>query len=201
MHNVLLMLHPIMPYITEEIFENLFKSPELAISSTWPKLMFEKNSLNNGIDLSIKLISEIRSLRVEKNIPLSSKPNLILKNVNPKKRQIIDENKQLIINLAKLNELSFTSNEDISIDNFIISTVDEITLMIPLDGLVDIEGERNRLNKDLSNIINEIEITNQRLNNPMFINKAPSKVVEEVKEKHSIFNQKKSEIEKALLNL
>mgnify|MGYP000992145860 CR=1 FL=1 len=48
----------------------------------------------------------------------------------------------------------------LSIDNFIVSTVDEITLMIPLDGLIDIEGEKNRLNKELSNINNEIEIIN-----------------------------------------
>ena len=201
MKNVLLMLHPIMPYVTEEIFEKLFKSSELVISSSWPKLMFDKTSLNNDIDLSIKLISEIRSLRVEKNIPLASKPNLILKNVNSEKKRVIDENKQLIINLAKLNELLFSFEEDVSIDNFIISTVDEITLMIPLEGLIDIEGEKNRLNKELSNINNEIEIINKRLNNPMFVDKAPSKVVEDVKNKHDIFNQKKAELEKALSNL
>jgi valyl-tRNA synthetase len=201
MKNVLLMLHPIMPYVTEEICEKLFKSSELVISSSWPKLMFDKTSLNNDIDLSIKLISEIRSLRVEKNIPLASKPNLILKNVNSEKKRVIDENKQLIINLAKLNELLFSFEENVSIDNFIISTVDEITLMIPLEGLIDIEGEKNRLNKELSNINNEIEIINKRLNNPMFVDKAPSKVVEDVKNKHDIFNQKKAELEKALSNL
>ncbi|MDC0457641.1 valine--tRNA ligase [Alphaproteobacteria bacterium] len=201
MKNVLLMLHPIMPYVTEEIFEKLFKSTELVISSSWPKLMFVNTSLINDIDLSIKLVSEMRSLRVEKNIPLASKPHLFLKNVNSEKKQIIEENKQLIINLAKLNELSFSFEEDVSIDNFIISTVDEITLMIPLEGLIDIEGEKNRLNKELSNINNEIEIINKRLNNPMFVDKAPSKVVEDVKKKHNIFNQKKVELEKALSNL
>jgi len=163
--------------------------------------MFDGISLNNGIDLSIKLISEIRSLRVEKNIPLASKPSVILKNVNSEKKQIIDENKDLIINLAKLNELTFALEEDLSIDNFIVSTVDEITLMIPLDGLIDIESEKNRLNKELSNINNEIEIIDKRLKNPMFVSKAPSKVVEEVNNKHDIFKQKKVELEKALLNL
>ena len=103
--------------------------------------------------------------------------------------------------VAKLNELSFSLEEDLSIDNFIVSTVDEITLMIPLDGLIDIEGEKNRLNKELSNINNEIEIINKRLNNPMFVSKAPSKVVEDVNNKHDIFKQRKTELEKALLNL
>ena len=201
MKNVLLMLHPIMPYVTEEIFENLFKPSELVISSSWPETMFDGISLNNGIDLSIKLVSEIRSLRVEKNIPLASKPIVILKNVNSEKKQIIDENKDLIINLAKLNELTFALEEDLSIDNFIVSTVDEITLMIPLDGLIDIESEKNRLNKELSNINNEIEIIDKRLKNPMFVSKAPSKVVEEVNNKHDIFKQRKIELEKALLNL
>ena len=163
--------------------------------------MFDGISLNNGIDLSIKLVSEFRSLRVEKNIPLASKPSVILKNVNSEKKQIIDENKDLIINLAKLNELTFALEEDLSIDNFIVSTVDEITLMIPLDGLIDIESEKNRLNKELSNINNEIEIIDKRLKNPMFVSKAPSKVVDEVNNKHDIFKQKKVELEKALLNL
>ena len=70
--------------------ENLFKSTELVISSSWPKLMFVNTSLSNDIDLSIKLVSEMRSLRVEKNIPLASKPHLFLKNVSSEKKQIIE---------------------------------------------------------------------------------------------------------------
>ena len=73
--------------------------------------------------------------------------------------------------------------------------------MIPLEGLIDTEAEKNRLNKELSNINNEIDQISKRLNNKMFIDKAPSKVVEEVKNKQKIFNQRKAEIEKALINL
>jgi valyl-tRNA synthetase len=73
--------------------------------------------------------------------------------------------------------------------------------MIPTDGLIDIEAEKNRLSKELENITNEIEIIDKRLNNPSFIEKAPPKVIEDVKTKKTIFNQRKSEINKALLNL
>jgi len=73
--------------------------------------------------------------------------------------------------------------------------------MIPLEGLFDIELEKNRLNKELSNIKSEIEIINKRINNPNFINKAPSEIVEEVKKKQNIFIKKKEEIEKALFSL
>ena len=201
MKNVLLMLHPIMPYVTEEIFEKLFKSPQLVISSAWPELMFKDLNLTNSIDLSIKLISEVRSLRVEKNIPLKSRPNLILKNVNLDKKQFISENTDLITNLAKLDKITFSNIDNNQNDNFIVSTVDEITLMIPLEGLFDLELEKNRLNKELSNIKNEIEIINKRINNPNFINKAPSEIVEEVKKKQNIFIKKKEEIEKALFSL
>ena len=69
MKNVLLMLHPIMPYVTEEIFEKLFKSNKLAISSSWPSLIETETSLKNGIGLTIDIVSAIRSIRVEKNIP------------------------------------------------------------------------------------------------------------------------------------
>ena len=201
MKNVLLMLHPIMPYVTEEIFEKLFKSPQLVISSAWPELMFKNLNLTNSIDLSIKLISEVRSLRVEKNIPLKSRPNLILKNVNLDKKQFISDNTDLITNLAKLDKITFSNIDNNQNDNFIVSTVDEITLMIPLEGLFDLELEKNRLNKELSNIKSEIEIINKRINNPNFINKAPSEIVEEVKKKQNIFIKKKEEIEKALFSL
>ena len=201
MKNVLLMLHPIMPYVTEEIFENLFQSPELAILSPWPKTINPKDTHENSIDLSIQLISAVRSIRVEKNIPSKSRPCIILKNVNLEKKRIINENKNLIINLAKLSEIKFSSDEEVINEKFIVTTIDNITLMLPLEGLIDFDGERNRLNKELTDINNEIDIINKRLSNPMYIKKAPSNVVNEVRNKQSIFKQRKVEIEKALLNI
>ena len=201
MKNVLLMLHPIMPYVTEEILENLFKSSNFAISSTWPEPIHNELTSTNSIDLIIKIISSIRSLRVEKNIPPNAKIDILLKNADEHKREIIKNNKSLITNLAKINNLTFVSEELTQSENFIISTIDELVLMIPLDGLIDTAAEKNRLNKELSNINNEIDQISKRLNNKMFIDKAPSKVVEEVKNKQKIFNQRKSEIEKALINL
>ena len=201
MKNVLLMLHPIMPYVTEEIFENLFQSRELAILSPWPKTINPKDNYENSIDLSIQLISAVRSIRVEKNIPSKSRPCIILKNVNLEKKRIINDNKNLIINLAKLSEIKFSSDEEVINEKFIVTTIDNITLMLPLEGLIDFDGERNRLNKELTDINNEIDIINKRLSNPMYIKKAPSNVVNEVRNKQSIFNQRKVEIEKALLNI
>jgi len=201
MKNVLLMLHPIMPYVTEEILENLFKSSNFAISSTWPEPIHNELTSTNSIDLIIKIISSIRSLRVEKNIPPNAKIDILLKNADEHKREIIKNNKSLITNLAKIKNITFVSEELTQSENFIISTIDELVLMIPLDGLIDTAAEKNRLNKELSNINNEIDQISKRLNNQMFIDKAPSNVVEEVKNKQKIFNQRKSEIEKALINL
>ena len=201
MKNVLLMLHPIMPYVTEEIFENLFKSNKLAISSLWPKLIQTDTSLKNGIGLTIDIVSAIRSIRVEKNIPNKSRPTILLKNVNQEKKIIIEENNNLILNLAKLNQIKFLSKQHEENEKSIVTTVDEIILMIPTDGLIDIEAEKNRLSKELENITNEIEIIDKRLNNPSFLEKAPPNVIEDVKTKKTIFNQRKSEINKALLNL
>ncbi len=201
MKNVLLMLHPIMPYVTEEIFEKLFKSNKLAISSSWPSLIETETSLKNGIGLTIDIVSAIRSIRVEKNIPNKSRPTILLKNVNQEKKIIIEENYNLILNLAKLNQIKFLSKQHEENEKSIVTTVDEIILMIPTDGLIDIEAEKNRLCKELENITNEIEIIDKRLNNPSFIEKAPPKVIKDVKTKKTIFNQRKSEINKALLNL
>ncbi len=201
MKNVLLMLHPIMPYVTEEIFEKLFKSNKLAISSLWPSLIETETSLKNGIGLTIDIVSALRSIRVEKNIPNKSRPTILLKNVNQEKKIIIEENYNLILNLAKLNQIKFLSKQHEENEKSIVTTVDEIILMIPSDGLIDIEAEKNRLSKELENITNEIEIIDKRLNNPSFIEKAPPKVIEDVKTKKTIFNQRKSEINKALLNL
>ena len=201
MKNVLLMLHPIMPYVTEEIFEKLFESNKLAISSSWPNLIETETSLKNGIGLTIDIVSAIRSIRVEKNIPNKSRPTILLKNVNQEKKIIIEENNSLILNLAKLNQIKFLSKQHEENEKSIVTTVDEIILMIPTDGLIDIEAEKNRLSKELENITNEIEIIDKRLNNPSFLEKAPPNVIEDVKTKKTIFNQRKSEINKALLNL
>lgn len=201
MKNVLLMLHPIMPYVTEEIFEKLFESNKLAISSSWPNLIETETSLKNGIGLTIDIVSAIRSIRVEKNIPNKSRPTILLKNVNQEKKIIIEENNNLILNLAKLNQIKFLSKQHEENEKSIVTTVDEIILMIPTDGLIDIEAEKNRLSKELENITNEIEIIDKRLNNPSFLEKAPPNVIEDVKTKKTIFNQRKSEINKALLNL
>ena len=201
MKNVLLMLHPIMPYVTEEIFEKLFESNKLAISSSWPNLIETETSLKNGIGLTIDIVSAIRSIRVEKNIPNKSRPTILLKNVNQEKKIIIEENNNLILNLAKLNQIKFLSRQHEENEKSIVTTVDEIILMIPTDGLIDIEAEKNRLSKELENITNEIEIIDKRLNNPSFLEKAPPNVIEDVKTKKTIFNQRKSEINKALLNL
>ena len=146
-------------------------------------------------------MSAIRSIRVEKNIPNKSRPTILLKNVNQEKKIIIEENYNLILNLAKLNQIKFLSKQHEENEKSIVTTVDEIILMIPTDGLIDIEAEKNRLSKELENITNEIEIIDKRLNNPLFIEKAPPKVIEDVKTKKTIFNQRKSEINKALLNL
>ena len=200
MQNVLLMLHPIMPYITEEIFEKLFKSSKLVIKSSWPNLMFDNLDLSNSIDLSIKIISEIRSLRVEKNIPVKSFPKLFLKNVNLEKKNFISNNVELITNLAKLEKIIFSDEEKL-IENHIISTVDEITLIIPLEGLINVEDEKNRLNKELAHIESEITIIEKRLKNQSFIEKAPQKVVEEIRKKFDIYIMKKDEIEKALKSI
>ncbi len=201
MKNVLLMLHPIMPYVTEEIYEKLFKSNKLAISSSWPSLIETDTSLKNGIGLIIDIVSAVRSIRVEKNIPNKSRPTILVKNVNQEKKVIIEENYNLILHLAKLNQIKFLSKQHEENEKSIVTTVDEIILMIPTDGLIDIEAEKNRLSKELENITNEIEIINKRLNNPSFVEKAPQKVIEDVKTKKTIFNQRKSEINKALLNL
>ena len=165
------------------------------------QLNWNWNFIKNGIGLTIDIVSAIRSIRVEKNIPNKSRPTILLKNVNQEKKIIIEENYNLILNLAKLNQIKFLSKQHEENEKSIVTTVDEIILMIPTDGLIDIEAEKNRLSKELENITNEIEIIDKRLNNSSFIEKAPPKVIEDVKTKKTIFNQRKSEINKALLNL
>ena len=86
-------------------------------------------------------------------------------------------------------------------DKFSVTTGENINLMLPLEGLIDVKEEKNRLNKELKNINLEIDMINKRLKNPMFIEKAPSNAINEVKTKQSIYSQRKFEIEKALLNI
>ena len=98
-------------------------------------------------------------------------------------------------------EFAFAISRGHSVNEGYLVTGMLIPLIMPIDGLIDIEAERNRLNKELTSIINEIEIIDKRLNNSSFIEKAPSNVIEDVKSKKMVFDQRKSEINKALVNL
>ena len=176
------MLHPIMPFVTEEIYTKLYNNDESIMISEWPKykekLNFAKEE--DEIEMIKSIIGEIRNIRNNMNVHPSRKSKLIC--VTEKYDKLIEESKEFLKKLGFANEIIIQKNKkDIPENSFSIIQKD-LEIYIPFEDLVDIEAEKERLEK-------EVLRGEKMLSNPGFINKAPESKVKEEKEKLSKYKE------------
>ncbi len=181
--NSLKLLHPIMPFITEEIFEKLYSKDESIMISKWPqyeeKLAFEKEE--KGIEALKEIIVGIRNLRTNMNIHPSKKSNLIF--VTAEFEEMINSSKVMLQKLGFANSIEVKQNRtDIPEDTSCIM-VDGIEAIIPFGDLVDIEEEKKRLESEITKLEAEVTRCEKMLSNSGFVSKAPAQKIEEEKAK------------------
>ena len=191
------LLHPFMPFVTSEIYENLVKydDKELMVSE-WPKsselLNYEKEE--NTVEKVKQIIVEIRNIRATKNIHPSKKSELIFvptKEVEETSKQL-KELEQMLLKLGFGNKITIKENSKNIDKNTINIMVDGLEVYISLEGLIDIKEEIERLSQEKNKMLSEIARCEKMLSNPGFVNKAPKAKVEE--------EQRKLENYKELLN-
>lgn len=175
------LLHPFMPFISTEIDKNLvrYNDKELMISK-WPKAKSEI-SHNDIIEQLKDIIVEIRNIRAKMNIHPTKKTELIF--VTKKYVNEIKESEEFIKKLGFAQKITIQSNKDGISENAISIIKDEIELYLPQDGLIDLEEEAKRKQKEIEKMQFEIQRAEKMLNNPGFINKAPKEKIEEEREK------------------
>lgn len=197
---ILLILHPFMPFITTELWNNLASRDVKLIKAQWPsveEINFEDKS---EIDLAIDFILSIRSLRSAMNLPASAKLCAYVKDLNNESAKVISNQNKLICTLARLSEISPLGDTEISKD--MVQTVcRDSTILIPLKGVVDFAAERERLNKELETLNKNLEGYARKLSNESFVAKAPAKVVEEEKRRQSEALENKAKVEEALARI
>ena len=182
LEDILKLLHPFMPHITEEIWQTLTQANGQKFLAT--ELFPAENdqlvdtALEGEFALLIEAIRTIRNLRAEAGIKPGATVTVILQSETATELETLAKGEAYILKLAKVETLQLTNTVDNALKQAIAGVVGTIQVLIPLEGLVDIPALRSKLEKNLVKVNKEIQSLSGRLNNPGFVNKAPAEVIE-----------------------
>lgn len=199
LEKILKLLHPFIPFITEEIYSYLPTVEGYIITAEYPHyeeaddMLAEEEKMN----LIMDGIRNVRNVRAEMNVPPSKKAKIIIVPTDDK-RPAMEDGKEYFKSLASASEVEIQDSKDGIPEDAVSVVIDGVELFIPLDELVDFEKEKERLNKERDKVLAEIKRVEGKLNNPGFVNKAPAKLVEEEKAKKEKFEEILHTIEERL---
>jgi len=203
LRNILKLLHPFIPFITEDIWQNVKLAVEQdLIVSAWPG--FDINYFDDQVEKDMVLIQQvigsIRNIRGEMNVPPNKKAHVLIKSHNNGNFDLIRQNEVYLTSLSKLSDIELGS--ELTKPKFSASSiVADMEIFVPLEGLIDIEVERNRLTKEITRLEKQIESINAKLLNTDFIAKAPKEVVEREKQKGIDFQENLNKLQTNLQSL
>ena len=194
------LLHPFMPFITEEIFSKLPTGEKSIMISAWPKYNEALNFADSEKQMQIIMdaIRSVRNIRSQMNVVPSKKAKLI---IVAEDTSVFENSSSYFEKLASASETVITSVKDGIDDNAVNVVVEGATIYIPLDDLVDREKEIERLEKELKTLEAEIKRVEGKLSNEGFVKKAPAKVIEEEKKKGEKYAKMLAEVKESLSKL
>lgn len=198
---ILALLHPFMPFITEELWNAFGAARENnLILSSWPEAAGMPAYPDAGADINwlIDVVTGIRSSRAEVNVPASARVPAVVSGASAETKQRVKNYSALIESLARVKGLKA---EDHSGEKSIQVLINEATFVLPLEGVIDIDAEQARLEKAIGKTTAEIQALEGRLKNKAFVANAPESVVMEAKEKLDAELATKAKLEEALARL
>ncbi len=177
------MLHPIMPFVTEEIYTKLYNNDETIMTSKWPQYNEEFNFQieENEIEILKSIIGEIRNIRNNMNVHPSKKSQLIF--VTEKYDELIKQSETFLQKLGFASEIKIQCDKKDIPANAISIMQQDLELYIPFEDLVDIDAEKTRLENEKTKLEGEVERAKKMLSNPGFVAKAPESKINEEKQK------------------
>jgi len=179
---ILVMLHPLMPFITEELW-NANERPYELIVAKWPEPQAQVDPYAKAeLDWLVRLVSEVRSARTELNVPPSAKLNLFAAEASDATAGRLDRNHAMLSRLARLESIQLSSFPGKGAAQIV---VDEATFALPLEGVIDLSSERDRLAKGAAAAEKERDSLAQRLDNPNFTERAKPEAVEKARADHA----------------
>ncbi len=178
------LLHPLMPYLTEEIWQRLPHKGDSIMLAGWPATdeARDDREASEQIETLIALVTKVRNIRSEMNIPASSRLKLNIGAADERALRMIEESADQIRRLARVEEI--TTDRLPASETAARDIVAGIEIAVPLEGLIDIKIERERLNKELTRKDDEARSLASRLDNPSFVERAPQDVVEQTRTRH-----------------
>ena len=180
---ILKLLHPFMPFITEELWEKTAARDALLIVSEWPELpVSAKEDARAEIEWLIALVSGVRSVRTEMNVPAAARIELVLTGADREIGERLQRNHGAIVTLARLDSISLANEIPKGSAQFVVG---EVVAALPLGDVIDIAKERTRLEKELQRTQGEIAKIDAKLENADFMARAPEDVVEEQRERRA----------------
>ncbi|MHA7137110.1 valine--tRNA ligase [Rossellomorea arthrocnemi] len=193
--NTMRLLHPFMPFITEEIWQNLPHQGESITVAAWPTVQDELTDQGAAeeMKLLVDIIRAVRNVRAEVNTPMSKQINLMLKAKDAHTLTIIDKNKAYIEKFCNPEKLEM-GTDLVTPDKAMTAVVTGVDLILPLEGLINIEEEIARLQKELEKWTKEVSRVQGKLNNEKFVSKAPQNVVDEEKAKEKDYLEKQATV-------
>jgi valyl-tRNA synthetase len=180
------LLHPLMPFITEEIWQMLPHEGESISVAEFPKAAAAHEDLEAQaqMDILIGVITKVRNIRSEVNVPQSSKVNLYFATADEAAKKVINDNAYNIKRLARVEEITIAETLP-AIDAAARGIVSGIDLLIPLEGLIDFAKERDRIGREIAKRETEAGSLATRLGNPSFVERASADVVEQASQRHA----------------
>jgi len=200
--DILIMLHPFMPFVTEEIYHILPATEGSVMGASYPYSeetykTDRDESVEKDVEFIFGLISGIRNIRSEMNIQPSMKIKVLAYTDDEREKIVIAENKAIIVNLASLESFYFCKADNIPTSSA-SSVTGNTTCFVSLEGVIDFDKEIKRLEKDLEKNTKELLSIQKRLNNDSFLDKAPDQVIEKVKNQHSDLEEKNTKLKENL---
>ncbi|MCR5678561.1 MAG: valine--tRNA ligase [Agathobacter sp.] len=198
--NGLKMLHPFMPFITEEIFTTLCPEEETIMLSAWPEYKEEWNFTDAEAALTRcqDLVRAVRNTRTSMEVPPSRKAKLILVSEDAAVREVFEANKEVYVNLAFTNGIEIQSDKTGISENAVSCVIPDAVCYLPLEDLVDFEKERERLTKEKEKLTKELARSRGMLSNEKFLSNAKPEKVAEEKEKLAKYEQMMASVEERL---
>lgn len=185
------LLHPIMPFVTEEIWEHIPHEGQSLVVAEYPKTVseFDDQEAITNMEMLIELIRSVRSIRLDANRPLSKKIDILIKTKGEKEKAFLVENRSFIERFCNPNELVIDTEVEIpgEVKSAVISGAE---VYLPLAGLVDIQEEIQRLEQEKAKWQQEMDRVEKKLANEKFVQNAPEKIVNAEKEKGQDYKEK-----------
>ena len=198
---ILRMLHPIIPFITEEIWQSLSEenNKKSIMKADFPSSENWKGDTEIAANTEWlkNFVSSIRQIRSEMNISPKQPIKIIINDASKSDIERLESLGSFIINMGSVESITHIEETD-DLPKSAIALLEEMKIYIPLEGLVDIQEEKARLEKKLSNLNQDLETVKNRLSNDTFIEKAPKEVVDDLREKFKTLSSDQTRIEEQI---